>query len=55
MEKEWFDYDENDLKDVEKCKEVFLHMLRRLENNGDCRHVYHRLAFELFSDYLEEM
>ena len=51
--KEWFDYNKEDLKDVEKCKEVFARMLRVLENDGHCRGVFHLLAFELFNDDME--
>jgi hypothetical protein len=47
---EWFNYTEEDLKDTAKCKEVFKHMLDRLETDGHCRHVFHRLAYALFND-----
>lgn len=30
--------------------EIFLQMLRQLENNGLCRSVYHRLGLTLFND-----
>jgi hypothetical protein len=52
--KEWFEYTSEDLKDLEKAKEVFKRMLQRLEADGHCREVFHRLAEELFSDSLEE-
>ena len=51
--REWFDYTEEDLLDDGKRKEVFLHMLRVLENDGHCREVYHLLASLLFNDRLD--
>jgi hypothetical protein len=50
--REWFDYDENDLKDKTKQIEVFQRMLHLLEKRGDCSRVFHFLAHELFSNYL---
>lgn len=52
-EKEWFEYSAEELRasDV-KRQEVFEHMLRRLEADGHCRHVFHHLALALFNDDL---
>lgn len=33
--------------------EIFQQMLRQLENQGECRTVYHRLAYVLFGTTLE--
>lgn len=52
--KEWFDYNAEDLRDTEKCKEVFQRMLQRLETDGHCREVFHKLTFALFCDSLGE-
>jgi hypothetical protein len=55
MNKEWFDYDTQELLDSpKKREEVFAHMLRRLETDGHCRTVYHSLALALFGDDLED-
>lgn len=35
-------------------KEIFAQMLYRLELRGECRTVYHRLAYVLFGDTLRE-
>jgi hypothetical protein len=35
-------------------KQVFQQMLSKLEDNGACRAVYHKLAFVLFRDTLGE-
>ena len=47
MEKEWFEYSQDDLKDTKKCMEVFIHMLKVLENDGHCREVYYKLFLAL--------
>jgi len=53
-QKEWFYYSLQELKESEeKQREVFTQMLRKLEVNGHCRHVFHRLAFVIFKDELE--
>lgn len=46
--REWSDYNSTDLQDKAKQAQVFEHMLRRLESEGACRYVYHRLAKALF-------
>lgn len=39
----------------EKRKEVFAEMLYKLEHYGECRSVYHRLAWVLFNNSLGEL
>lgn len=51
--KEWFNYTIEDLADKERQAEVFRHMLRRLEDDGHCRYVFHSLAHVLFQDEME--
>lgn len=54
MNEEWANYTAEDLKrDQDKRKEVFRAMLRRLEDEGRCRHAFHQLALALFEDELE--
>lgn len=49
-----FDYTEDELKaDPEKRKQVFNEMLNRLEDEGNCRYVFHALAYVLFGDRLD--
>lgn len=48
--KEWFDYNEEELKEIEKQEAVFIRMLRILENEGKCRAVFHHLSKVLFGN-----
>jgi hypothetical protein len=55
MENQLNDYLTETLETEESArKEIFLEMLRKLEREGMCRGVYHRLAFVLFGDSLGE-
>lgn len=53
MNERWSNYTAEDLKDVEKQKEVFEAMLRCLEDECKCRQAFHELALALFGEDLE--
>jgi hypothetical protein len=50
---EIFNLSDEELREKENQKQVFKEMLRRLENEGKCRYVFHHLAKVLFNDPLE--
>lgn len=51
---EWFEWSIEEIEsDVEKQKQIFKRMLERLETDGHCRGVFHKLAFVLFLDDME--
>lgn len=50
MNEPWANYTAEDFTDPQKRKEVFEVMLRRLEDEGKCRFVFHQLALALFGE-----
>lgn len=53
-DREWFDWTEEEIeRDKAKQAALFKRMIQRLETDGHCRYVFHRLAFVLFGDDME--